>query len=169
MILARANPWAAKQKRAVQLQDRYGAWPCLFSAQMTREQVRRAAEDPRLKEAEGLFREILAGGEGRIPPGAMAVTRHQLALLLHRQGRLAEAAELYREVIAGCRLYAEPSETADWVLCFALFRLAELTRPANAPEAAAMFAEAKEIAERRRYPDAIQMIARAVEYFGLGG
>jgi hypothetical protein len=168
-LLARLNPLAAKHKRAVHLQETYGSWPRLFFDQLTADQVRKAGVDARLAEAASLFRAVITEGEGRMPPGAMAVTKHQLAYLLHRQGRLQEAADLYQEVLASCRLYAEPTETCDWALCFALFRLAEVTIATDRAQATAFFRESKAIAERRRYRDGIKMNAEAIEHFGLCG
>ncbi|ETR65879.1 MAG: hypothetical protein OMM_05885 [Candidatus Magnetoglobus multicellularis str. Araruama] len=165
IIFSITNPLAKKQAEAIKLQDTYGSWPVYFYHQLSENQINRVKNNKFIKKAENLYREVLEEGEDSLSPGAIITTKHQLALLLHRQGRIDEATDLYNEVIKTCRLYTMPTETCDWALCFALFRLAELTFESDRNKAIKMFAESSEISNRRKYVEGISLNKEAKNYF----
>ena len=153
-----------QQMRAVRLQERYGEWPTTFFADMPRRQVMEAACDPHLAEAESLFRSVLLGD---ITPGQSAVAGYQLALLLHRQGRLEEARALYEEAVRTCQLSPELTESSSWALGYASWRLGELLMDENRQLATGFFADSRHLAHERS--DEVLMAANelACERFGL--
>ena len=123
--------------------------------------------DPRLAEAEALYRYILAEGRNVLPPGALAVTGFKLGLLLHRQGRLDEARQTYEDSIRICRLQPETTDTQEWALCRCLFRLAELTIRSDRRRAAELFAESRSLALRRRDASSLRGSTAAIRFFRL--
>jgi tetratricopeptide (TPR) repeat protein len=168
-LVARMNPLAAKQARAVGLQDDYGVWPKCFAEQFTPEQVAQARDDPHLAEAERLFREIRQEGAGQLPPGALAITTYHLGQLLHRQGRFAEARTVYEDAITLCRLDLAPTDSVQWALSRALFRLAELVIREDRQRGQGLFAESLEISRARNDGPYLAMHQAAADYFGLPG
>jgi hypothetical protein len=167
-VVARGNPLAGMQADAVKLQDTHGSWPRFFFEELSREQVAEAARNPHLAEAGRLYRHILSEGRDRLAPGALGVTGYKLGLLMHRQGRLEEARRAYEEAVRVCRLQPEATDTAEWALVRALFRLAELTVRQDPRRGADLFAESRRLAEKRRDSHGLGAANRAIEFFGLG-
>jgi hypothetical protein len=157
----------AKQLRAVELQEQNGGYRSEFFEELSSDEVQTAKTNPRLLEAERLFCEVRSGGQDTLAPGPMAITTLQLAVLLHCQGRLTEARDLYEDVIRKCRLIAEETEEAEWALCRALLRLAELIIREDTRKGKALFAESLEIARKRKDTDAIKSNQRAIRFFML--
>jgi len=166
-LVARMNPLAAKQARAVALQDDYGMWPEYFAEQFTPEQIAQARDDPHLAEAERLFREIRQEGASQLPPGALAITTYHLGQLLHRQSRFAEARTVYEDAIALCRLAPAQTDSVQWALSRALFRLAELVVREDRQRGQGLFAESLGISQARSDGPYLDMHRAAAAYFGL--
>ena len=164
---SRNKPLASKHTRAVELQEQHRGWRTEFYEEFSSDEVRQAKTNLHLGEAERLFREVLEEGTDRLTPGQIAVTTLQLARLLHCQGQLEEAQDLYEDVVHVCRLCVRRTETVEWALCRALLRLAELIIREDRQRGELLFAESMEIAERRNDLGAIAINQRAIQYFGL--
>jgi tetratricopeptide (TPR) repeat protein len=167
ILFTKGNPLAAMQLKAVQLQERYGSWPALFYEELTEDNIKEARLNPHLHEAAALFRQIIDEGKESLARGQLMVTTYQLASLLHRQGNRREAMELYREVIKICRVSIKPTDTMEWALCRALFRLAEMTIRQDRNEGEALFAESMELGKKRHDAEIIKINQLAIQYFRL--
>ena len=166
-VVAAGDPLAAMQATAVDLQDTYGAWPRFFFEELSPQQIAEAAGNPLLAKAEALYRHILLEGRNDLPPGALGVTSFKLGLLLHRQGRLSEARQVYEDAVRICRLQPEETETQEWALNRSLFRLAEIIIRQDRRRGAELFAEAQGLAAKRRDSNCIEASNQAVRFFSL--
>lgn len=166
-LLSKTNPLMAKQLRAVELQEQNGGYRAEFFEELSFDEVLAAKINPQLLKAEHLFREIRSDGKDTLAPGEMSITTLQLAVLLHCQGRLEEAQNLYEEVVQICRLAPEETQEMEWALCRALMRLAELTIREDYQKGKALFGESMRIAKKRKDTDGIKSNQRAIRFFML--
>jgi len=156
------------QRKAVQLQDAHVDWNGNFLEQIDEDTISRMAQHPGLQQAESLYREILTYAD-QIPADCVLVTRHQLALLLHRMGRVAEAVDIYEQTVRDARLQPTPTNNQLWAAMHALFRLGELTIRRSRRRGEAFFTESRNLALALDDRESLELHQEAVDYFGLLG